>query len=177
MNEGGGDSGGESGPAAGYFAWGDGRPRVLQVVPSLEHTGGGVERSTLDIAHSLADCGATPLIASAGGRRVFEHERIGAPHLEMPLASKNPFVIRANAGRLARVIKKHEVDLVQARNRAPAWSAYRAARRTGSRRKCESASATSTRPASWRILSFPFDRISCQNLGIIPTYSTVLNRS
>ncbi len=131
MNEGGGDNGGESGPAAGYFAWGDGRPRVLQVVPSLEHTGGGVERSTLDIAHSLAECGATPLIASAGGRRVFELERIGAPHLEMPLASKNPFVIRANAGRLAQVIKKHGVDLVHARSRAPAWSAYMAARRTG----------------------------------------------
>ena len=37
----------------------------------------------------------------------------------------------ANAKRLARLIEERDVALVHARSRAPAWSAYLAARRTG----------------------------------------------
>jgi glycosyltransferase involved in cell wall biosynthesis len=48
----------------------------------------------------------------------------------LPLATKSPFKMWRNADRLARLIEGEQVDLVHARSRAPAWSAYLAARRT-----------------------------------------------
>ncbi|MDE2029478.1 MAG: glycosyltransferase family 4 protein, partial [Alphaproteobacteria bacterium] len=46
-----------------------------------------------------------------------------------PLKSKNPFKMASNIGRLAKIIRKHKIDIVHARSRAPAWSAYFAAAR------------------------------------------------
>ena len=51
--------------------------------------------------------------------------------MTLPLESKNPFVIYANAWRLARIIRRRGVNIIHARSRAPAWSAYLAAKRTG----------------------------------------------
>ena len=105
------------------------RPTVLQVLPAL--VAGGVERGTVDVAAALAAAGWRSLVASAGGPMTRELERAGATHFTLPLASKNPFVMRANVGRLAALIREHDVDIVHARSRAPAWSARAAARRTG----------------------------------------------
>ena len=102
---------------------------VLQVLPALET--GGVERGTVDMAAALTDAGWTALVASSGGPMVREVERAGARHIALPVDSKNPFVMWANAGRLARLITEHGVDILHARSRAPAWSALRARRRTG----------------------------------------------
>ncbi len=106
-------------------------PTVLQVLPKLES--GGVERGTCDVAAALARAGWRAIVASAGGPMTRELERAGAHHLTLPLESKNPLVMRRNAARLASLIKAHEVDIVHARSRAPAWSARAAARRTGRR--------------------------------------------
>ncbi len=106
-------------------------PRVLQVLPALEIGGGGVERAALDIAEALARAGTVPVVASAGGRHVPTLERRGAVHITLPLASKNPLVIRRNIDRLAAVITDFGIGLVHARSRAPAWSALFAARRAG----------------------------------------------
>jgi glycosyltransferase involved in cell wall biosynthesis len=57
----------------------------------------------------------------------------GAKHIELPLQSKNPLRMHANAKALERVIKEHKVDIVHARSRAPAWSAYWAAQHTNAR--------------------------------------------
>ena len=105
------------------------KPTVLQVLPRL--VTGGVERGTVDVAAALKAEGWTAIVASAGGPMVRELERAGAVHVTLPLASKNPLVIRANIERLASVIRRFEVDIVHARSRAPAWSARAAARRTG----------------------------------------------
>jgi glycosyltransferase involved in cell wall biosynthesis len=105
------------------------KPTVLQVLPRL--VTGGVERGTVDVAAALKTEGWTAIVASAGGPMVRELERAGAVHVTLPLASKNPFVIRANVERLAAVIRRFGVDIVHARSRAPAWSARAAARRTG----------------------------------------------
>jgi glycosyltransferase involved in cell wall biosynthesis len=64
---------------------------------------------------------------------VREIERAGAEHVVLPLATKNPLGIRRNIARLAALIEARNIDLVHARSRAPAWSAYYAARRTGKR--------------------------------------------
>lgn len=108
---------------------GSGKATVLQVLPRLVQ--GGVERGTVDVAAALVAAGWNALVASEGGPMVRELERVGARHLTLPLASKNPFVIRANVDRLAALIALHDVDIVHARSRAPAWSARYAAKRTG----------------------------------------------
>jgi len=59
--------------------------------------------------------------------------RVGARHLKLPLASKNPLVMRRNAAALTEIIRRHKIDIVHARSRAPAWSAWSAARATGRR--------------------------------------------
>ncbi|WP_029010621.1 glycosyltransferase family 4 protein [Azospirillum halopraeferens] len=106
-------------------------PVVLQVLPTL--VTGGAERGCIDVALALAEAGATPLVASQGGPMAHELDRAGIAHLVLPLASKNPLVIRRNARRLERIIADFGVDIVHARSRAPAWSAWLACRRTGAR--------------------------------------------
>ena len=104
-------------------------PAVLQVLPSL--ITGGVERGTIEMAQALVAAGWQAVVASSGGPLVREIERAGARHVTLPLASKNPLVMRANSNRLVEVIAQHTIDIVHARSRAPAWSARWAARRTG----------------------------------------------
>ncbi len=112
-------------------ATGDLKPvtTILQVVPELET--GGVERTAVDIAQACKARGWRALVASAGGRLVDELEAAGGEHIAMPLATKNPFIMGANAGRLAEIIRREKVSIIHARSRAPAWSALYAARKTG----------------------------------------------
>lgn len=118
-------------PEASTLAQGpEGRPSVvLQVLPAM--VSGGVERGTVDMARAIRLAGGVPIIASAGGPMAAEAERRGARHVTLPLDSKSPLALWRNVGRLAAVIERHRVDLVHARSRAPAWSAWQAARRTG----------------------------------------------
>ena len=104
-------------------------PTVLQVVPRLDM--GGVERATVDIAAALTRQGWTAVVASSGGTLVHELERAGAIHVTLPVHSKNPLEMLRNVRRLAGVIDRHDVAIVHARSRAPAWSAEWAARRRG----------------------------------------------
>ncbi|HEV2551057.1 MAG TPA: glycosyltransferase family 4 protein [Stellaceae bacterium] len=104
-------------------------PAVLQVLPRL--VTGGVERGTVDVAAALVAAGWKAVVASAGGPMVRELERAGARHVELPLASKNPWTMRGNVERLAELIRRERIDIVHARSRAPAWSAGAASRRTG----------------------------------------------
>ena len=102
---------------------------VLQVLPAVGEAG-GVERGAVEITGAIAGAGGRALVASAGGALEHEIKRAGGEHLQLPLASKNPLVMRANARHLARLIREYGVDIVHARSRAPAWSAYFAARAT-----------------------------------------------
>jgi len=99
------------------------------VLPALD--AGGVERSAVDVAAALSAAGWRALVASSGGAKEREIIRAGAEVITLPLASKNPLVIRANIDRLVALIEAENVDLVHARSRAPAWSAFYAAQRTG----------------------------------------------
>ncbi|HTI84036.1 MAG TPA: glycosyltransferase family 4 protein [Acetobacteraceae bacterium] len=100
---------------------------VLQVLPSL--VTGGVERGTIEITQAIADAGGTALVASAGGRLVTAIERAGGRHITLPLMRKDPFAVWRNGGLLATIIRGERVDIVHARSRAPAWSAWLACRR------------------------------------------------
>ncbi len=101
---------------------------MLQIVPSLD--AGGAERTTIDIARALREAGWTALVASEGGRLEGELAATGAELIRLPVASKNPRTVYANAARLADLIRTRNISLVHARSRGPAWSALMAARRT-----------------------------------------------
>ncbi len=102
-------------------------PVVLQVLPALST--GGVERGTCDMAAAIMEAGWRAIVASSGGPMTRELERAGALHVTLPMDSKNPLTMRANASRLAELIAKWKVDLIHARSRAPAWSALWASER------------------------------------------------
>jgi glycosyltransferase involved in cell wall biosynthesis len=102
---------------------------ILQAVPRLET--GGSEQATVEITEALTRVGASALVATQGGRMATAIRQAGGEIVPLPMASKNPFTILANARRLARLIEERQVDLVHARSRAPAWSAFLAARATG----------------------------------------------
>lgn len=107
------------------------QPVILQVLPELR--AGGVERGTLEMAQAIQQAGWQAIVASAGGPMVHALTKMGAKHIELPLQTKNPFTMRANAVELGRIIKEHQVDIVHARSRAPAWSAYWATQKTSAR--------------------------------------------
>ena len=102
---------------------------VLQVLPALGGSG-GVERGTVEIAGCITAQGWRSMVASNGGERVYQLQRAGAEHIELPLHSKNPLTIWSNIAKLVKVIEDNGVDIVHARSRAPAWSAYYACQRT-----------------------------------------------
>jgi glycosyltransferase involved in cell wall biosynthesis len=100
-------------------------PVILQVLPTL--VTGGVERGTVDMAASILEAGWTPLVVSNGGPMVRELDRLRVQHIALPVHSKKPWVIKENIAKLEAVIRQHGVDIVHARSRAPAWSAFYAA--------------------------------------------------
>lgn len=104
-------------------------PAILQVLPRLES--GGVERGTIEITQAIVDAGMRAFVASSGGVLSSKISRVGGTHLTLNLASKNPIVIYQNAYRLLRFIQTHNISLIHARSRAPAWSAYYAAKWAG----------------------------------------------
>ena len=102
---------------------------LLQVIPDLET--GGAEQTTLDIARAVTRAGGRALVASRGGRMDGRLRATGAELIVLPVQSKNPLTIARNAVRLAEVIRRKKVSVIHARSRAPAFSAYLAARATG----------------------------------------------
>lgn len=102
---------------------------ILQVIPDL--SAGGAERTTVEMAEAITGAGGRAIVVSEGGRLESSLQRAGGELVHMPVASKNPLTIRANGQKIAALIKNEGVDLVHARSRAPAWSAYRACQQTG----------------------------------------------
>ncbi len=105
-------------------------PAVLQVIPSL--VSGGAERGTVELAKALVALGWRSYVASGGGPLEHEIVAAGAGHLPLPLAAKNPLVMRRNTKALVQLVRQFGIDIVHARSRAPAWSAWSAAQATGS---------------------------------------------
>ena len=105
------------------------KPVILQVLPELEM--GGVEIGTTEIADALTNHGIKNYVASKGGRLTHELDKLGVPHIALDLKTKNPIKMRLNAKKLAQYIKDNDINIVHARSRAPAWSAYWACKMTG----------------------------------------------
>ena len=104
------------------------QPVILQIIPEL--SAGGAEQGCIDVAAELVRSGAGAIVVSNGGDRIHELTRIGAMHINMPVHSKNPLVMAQNVRRLRKIIRRYNVNIVHARSRAPAWSAWKACKKT-----------------------------------------------
>ena len=102
---------------------------ILQVAPEL--SAGGVERTVLEVTEAIVEAGGRALVASKGGRLEPELARLGGELLRMDAKSRNPVTIKLNEGKLRQIIREQGVSLVHARSRAPAWSAWAAAKAEG----------------------------------------------
>jgi lipopolysaccharide heptosyltransferase II len=101
---------------------------ILQILPELNV--GGVETGTLDLAKYLVRLGHKAVVISNGGQLVKELESVGAIHYQLPVHKKSIFMIIKMVPKIAEIIKKEKINIVHARSRVPAWSAYFASRRT-----------------------------------------------
>jgi glycosyltransferase involved in cell wall biosynthesis len=99
-------------------------PTIMQVVPALNS--GGVEQGVIDINAAVVKAGGRSIVVSNGGARMHEIVKAGGTHIQLPVHSKNPLAIAGNVGRLRKLIRDQQVDVVHACSRAPAWSASRA---------------------------------------------------
>jgi len=95
---------------------------LLQVTPALD--AGGVEALTVDVARAAAEAGARSLVASRGGRLEGELARGGGELIRLPMDSRNPLTLLANAARLETVIRERDVSLVHVRSRAPPFGPH-----------------------------------------------------
>ncbi|HSF95841.1 MAG TPA: glycosyltransferase family 4 protein [Thermohalobaculum sp.] len=102
---------------------------VLQIIPRMEI--GGAERGTLEITEAVIREGGRALIATAGGQLLPRVTKAGGEVIAMNVDTRNPLNLWQNARLLARLIQDLGIDVVHARSRAPAWSAYWATQRTG----------------------------------------------
>src|SRR4029450_8035760 len=98
---------------------------ILQVVPRLD--AGGSEQAAVEIAQALTSAGASALVATAGGRLATAIADAGGEIVPLPVASKNPLTILANARWFAKLIEERGVDRPCQRRRG-ARSSPRAAR-------------------------------------------------
>jgi glycosyltransferase involved in cell wall biosynthesis len=97
------------------------RLTVLQLVPALH--GGGVERSTLEVAAALVRHGHRSLVISGAGRLVPELQAGGSEHITWPIGRKSPLTLRL-VPRLRELLRRERVDILHARSRLPAWIAW-----------------------------------------------------
>jgi glycosyltransferase involved in cell wall biosynthesis len=104
------------------------QPVILQIIPELGP--GGAEQGCIDIAAELVASGAVAIVVSNGGSRLPELARTGASHINLPVHSKNPLTMWKNIRALRKIIYRYNVNIVHARSRAPAWSAFYACRNT-----------------------------------------------
>jgi glycosyltransferase involved in cell wall biosynthesis len=104
-------------------------PTILQIIPQLD--AGGAELSAVEIADAVVRAGGRAIVLAEPGRLAADIAKVGGEVVPFPAATKNPLRMLANAGAIARIVRREHVDLVHARSRAPAWSAMQAARRTG----------------------------------------------
>ena len=101
---------------------------ILQILPELDV--GGVETGTLDLAKELVKRGHKAIVVSNGGSMVKDLIATGARHIKLPVHEKSLFSVLKMIKKLEYLIREEQVDLVHARSRVPAISAFFAAKKT-----------------------------------------------
>jgi len=94
--------------------------KVLQVIPSLGY--GGAETGCYDLAHYLPENNCSSYIVTSGGDLLKFVDQKKVKLIKLPVDSKNPILILFNSIALIFIILFHNISIVHARSRAPAWS-------------------------------------------------------
>jgi hypothetical protein len=100
---------------------------ILQILPELRV--GGVERGTVDLATHLVKAGHKAVVISNGGDLVKDLVAAGVVHYQLPVHRKSLFSMIAMVPKIVDIIRKERIDIVHARSRIPAWSAFFASRK------------------------------------------------
>jgi glycosyltransferase involved in cell wall biosynthesis len=83
------------------------------------------------MAGAVARLGRRSLVASRGGRLEGALAERGGELIRLPVHARDPISIAANGARLTSVVRREKASLIHVRSRAPAFSAWLAARATG----------------------------------------------
>ena len=94
--------------------------KVLQVIPKLGY--GGAETGCYDLAHYLKENDCSSFIVTSGGELLKFIDKKKVKLIKLPVHSKNPILILFNSIVLIFIILFHNISIVHARSRAPAWS-------------------------------------------------------
>ncbi|MDB9699758.1 glycosyltransferase family 4 protein [Candidatus Pelagibacter sp.] len=94
--------------------------KILQVIPKLGY--GGAETGCYDLAHYLPENNCTSFIVTSGGELLKFIDRKKVKLIRLPVHSKNPILMLFNSVVLIFIILFHNISIVHARSRAPAWS-------------------------------------------------------
>lgn len=95
--------------------------KIMQIVPALNV--GGVERGTIEFAQYLKNQGHQPIVVSAGGKLVRILEESGIQHIRLNV-NKKSFSSLLSVKKLRHLMVEHQVEVVHARSRIPAWLSY-----------------------------------------------------
>ena len=102
--------------------------KVLQVIPRLGY--GGAETGCYDLAHFLPEQGCESFIVTSGGELLKFIDKKKVKVFRLPVQSKNPILILFNTIIIVFIILIHNINIIHARSRAPAWSCFLATRLT-----------------------------------------------
>lgn len=103
---------------------------ILQIIPQLDI--GGAERTTIEVAEAITNNGGKAFVFSNGGRLENELKKVGGILIKGDAKTKNPFkILIGNVNEICNIIKQNNIKIVHARSRAPAISAYFAAKKCG----------------------------------------------
>jgi len=94
--------------------------KVLQVIPKLGY--GGAETGCYDLAHYLPENNCSSFLVTSGGELLKFIDQKKVKLIKLPVHSKNPILIFINSIALIFIILFHNISIVHARSRAPAWS-------------------------------------------------------
>lgn len=100
--------------------------KVMHLLPSL--TSGGVEQVVLELCQGLCAKGVENIVISAGGSMVEAVESSGARHIQRPIGKKSLLTL-LQVGKLAKLIKTEQPDILHVHSRVPAWVGHLAVRR------------------------------------------------
>ena len=99
---------------------------VMQVLPHLNS--GGLVSGAVEVARELNNNNFKSVVVSSGGYKENELLRYNSLLEILPVHSKNIFSILQNKKKIIELAIKHNISLIHVRSRAPAWSAYWAAK-------------------------------------------------
>lgn len=100
--------------------------KVMHLLPSL--SSGGVEQVVLELCQGLCEQGVDCVVVSAGGPMVPAIEATGARHITRPIGKKSlkTFI---QVGKMTRLLKEEQPDILHLHSRVPAWVGYLASKR------------------------------------------------